>query len=235
MANLPSEVNTDGLTIVDGRIAVCGLKGFREAARVLQAGSLIPKGMNENQAVAAMMYGGFIGINPIQAVQNIAVINGRPRVWGDAAIGIAYKTGRVADFKEEVTGEGEDIVATCTVELKGIKSPVVRTFSVSDAKTAGLWKKSGPWTTYPKRMLAQRARGFALRDAGLLEGLVTEEEARDIPVEVKPVEVEVSDVDDEFADAETAVQEVEAALPEGVTEEDVQSDSESEVVDGQEE
>jgi hypothetical protein len=59
---------------------------------------------------------------------------------------------------------------------------VVR-FSVSDAKKAGLWGKSGPWTQYPKRMLQLRARGFALRDAfpDVLKGLVTAEEAQDYP------------------------------------------------------
>jgi hypothetical protein len=52
---------------------------------------------------------------------------------------------------------------------------------VADAKAAGLWAKGGPWTQYPKRMLAMRARGFALRNAfaDVLRGLVTAEEAGD--------------------------------------------------------
>jgi hypothetical protein len=56
-------------------------------------------------------------------------------------------------------------------------------FSVADAKRAGLWGKSGPWTQYPRRMLQLRARGFALRDAfpDVLKGLVTAEEAQDYP------------------------------------------------------
>jgi hypothetical protein len=56
-------------------------------------------------------------------------------------------------------------------------------FTVADAKKAGLWGKTGPWTQYPKRMLQMRARGFALRDAfpDVLKGLVTAEEAQDYP------------------------------------------------------
>jgi len=56
--------------------------------------------------------------------------------------------------------------------------PVTKTFSVEDAKRAGLWQKPGPWTDYPKRMLAMRARAFALRDAfpDVLAGLYLREE-----------------------------------------------------------
>ena len=55
------------------------------------------------------------------------------------------------------------------------------TFTVGDAIRAGLWKKAGPWTMYPKRMLQMRARSFALRDAfpDVLRGLVATEEVED--------------------------------------------------------
>jgi hypothetical protein len=60
---------------------------------------------------------------------------------------------------------------------------VTVSFSVSDAKRAGLWGKSGPWANYPERMLKYRARGFCLRDAfpDVLKGLITIEEANDYP------------------------------------------------------
>jgi hypothetical protein len=54
---------------------------------------------------------------------------------------------------------------------------------VADAKKAGLWGKAGPWQQYPGRMMALRARGFALRNAfaDALRGLITAEEAQDYP------------------------------------------------------
>ncbi len=57
----------------------------------------------------------------------------------------------------------------------------VNTFSVADAKQAGLWKKSGTWTTNPKRMLKMRARAFTLRDGwpDVLKGLHSIEEIQD--------------------------------------------------------
>jgi hypothetical protein len=90
----------------------------------------------------------------------------------------------VCEFiSEAVEGDGDQMVATCVAKRRGYPAPSAVKFSVADAKKAGLWGKSGPWTQYPKRMLQLRARGFALRDAfpDVLKGLVTAEEAQDYP------------------------------------------------------
>jgi hypothetical protein len=89
--------------------------------------------------------------------------------------------------EEFFEGEGTpNPVAVCIAHRRGRK-PVTAKFSVEDAKRAGLWNKQGPWTSYPKRMLQMRARGFALRDAfpDALKGLITTEEAEDYPAEAK--------------------------------------------------
>ena len=64
---------------------------------------------------------------------------------------------------------------------------LVRTFSVGDAKAAGLWGKEGPWQSYYQRMLSARARTFALRDGfpDILKGLYTAEELRDGSIETE--------------------------------------------------
>ena len=53
----------------------------------------------------------------------------------------------------------------------------------ADANRAGLLNRSGPWKSYPDRMLKMRARGFALRDvfADALGGMISAEEANDYP------------------------------------------------------
>ena len=60
-------------------------------------------------------------------------------------------------------------------------------------KKAGLLNKAGAWKSYPKRMLAQRARGFALRDAfpDAIKGIITTEEAVDFPDEAKTSDLKV--------------------------------------------
>jgi len=57
-------------------------------------------------------------------------------------------------------------------------------FSKEDAETAKLWGKQGPWQTYPKRMLAMRARGWAIRNVfpDALKGIQVAEEVQDIPM-----------------------------------------------------
>jgi hypothetical protein len=131
----------------------------------------------------AIQCGAEIGLAPLQALQSIAVVNGRPAVYGDAAMALV-KASHVCEYvTESVEGDGEQMVATCTAKRRGYPSATVVRFTVADAKKASLWGKAGPWSQYPKRMLQMRARGFALRDAfpDVLKGLVTAEEAQDYP------------------------------------------------------
>ena len=95
----------------------------------------------------------------MQALQNIAVINGRPSLWGDAMLALVQSHPEYDGHKEYI----KDDVAYCEVKIKGCDLHV-STFSKEDAILAGLWGKSTVWKSYPERMLKLRARGFALRD-----------------------------------------------------------------------
>ena len=132
----------------------------------------------------AIQHGSEIGLSKMQSLQSIAVVNGRPTIYGDAALAVCLASVVCEYVTESVDGEGDRMVATCSAQLRGYPAPITSTFSVADAKAAGLWGKQGPWSQYPKRMLAMRARGFALRNAfaDVLRGLVTAEEAQDYQV-----------------------------------------------------
>lgn len=163
-------------------------EGVWQMARVISVSPFCPKDMGTMEACAsAIMLGLDIGLNPIQAVQSIAVINGRPSIWGDAALALCLgNTALCEDIHEEFHGDPnkEDTwYATCTAKRKGRAHPVVGTFSYADAKRALLWDKAGPWKNYPKRMLQLRARAFALRDAfpDIMKGLAMREEMDDVP------------------------------------------------------
>ena len=129
----------------------------------------------------AIQHGSEVGLSPMQSLQSIAVINGRPTIWGDAALALVQSSPACEYVKEHIEGDGDQAVAVCEVKRRGYPAATVSTFSMFDAKRAGLAGKSGPWTQYPTRMLALRARGFALRNAfaDALRGLVTAEEAQD--------------------------------------------------------
>ncbi len=139
-----------------------------------------------DDVLVAIQMGLEVGLKPMQALQNIAVINNRPCLWGDGALAVIQTSGQLEDIQETLEGDLEkDAIATCIVKRKGMKSAIKRTFSVIDARKAKLLNKPGPWQDYRGRMLQMRARGFALRDAfaDVLRGLNIREEVEDIPVE----------------------------------------------------
>jgi hypothetical protein len=152
-------------------------------AEMLSKSGMVPKHyQNKPQdTLVAMMMGHEVGLNPIQSLQNIAVINGKPSIYGDALAALVQNHPAFGGMEESF--DEKTMTATCTVWRKG-GTKHTQTFSQADATKAGLWGKTGPWTQYPKRMLAMRARGFALRSqfADALAGLITREEAEDMPM-----------------------------------------------------
>lgn len=158
-------------------------------AKTIYASGLAPKGLDTPEKITiAIMHGAEIGLKPLMAVQKIGVVNGKPVIWGDAVPGLVRGSGVCLYIKEWIEGEGDATTAYCETLRKGEKSPVVKKFSVLEAKRAKLWGKSGPWQDYPLRMLAMRARAYALRDtyADVLGGLYLKEEAEDIPEDITP-------------------------------------------------
>lgn len=152
-------------------------------SKLIANSELAPKDFKGKPAnvLIAMQMGAEVGLAPMAAIQNIAVINGRPSIWGDAALAIVQTHPDYEFHKESIAGDGENRVATCQVKRKGHEL-YAASFSVKQARLAGLWGAKDTWTKYPERMLQMRARGFALRDkfADALRGLNLAEEAMDI-------------------------------------------------------
>jgi hypothetical protein len=179
------------------------LEGMLRLSQAMFASGLLPKGLPSVEAVfTAMQFGMELGLRPGVAARSVAVINGRATLWGDGLLGVAraHPAWNESTFREilvdpagvEVmtlpTNPADGFAAVC--ELGRTGGQVQRqAFSVGDAKRAGLWGKSGPWQTYPARMLKMRARGFAIRDvfADALGGFVTEAEAEANDTPTTPV------------------------------------------------
>lgn len=191
-----TNTDTATLAVIEPRkdVISMGGKGFelktlddawRFAVAVSKSG-LAPKGIESPEAIVTCIQFGFeLGLTPMAALQSIAVINGRPSIYGDTALGLCRQSGKMEKYSQVFTGDGETRKCIVTVTRKG-EDPIEGSFSYADAKKAALWGKAGPWSQYPERMLLFRARGFALRDAfgDVLKGLRTVEEARDIPAEI---------------------------------------------------
>lgn len=154
---------------------------YRIANAVVMAG-MAPKGLDTpERCTIAILHGLEVGMTPMAALQSIAVVNGRPTIWGDGALGLVQGSGLMEAHKEWFEGTGDTRKALCTAKRKGDPEIKSGEFSVADAKKAGLWGKAGPWSQYPDRMLKMRARGFVLRDgfADVLRGLGIAEEVQD--------------------------------------------------------
>jgi hypothetical protein len=189
MANLPALTPTN----------------FAEAmqfAEMLAKSTMVPREYQRAPAniLLAVQWGAELGMPPLQALNSIAVINGKPAVYGDAMLALVRGSPLCEDVIERFEGEGDNLTAICEARRKG-SAPVFARFSVADAKRAGLWDKPGPWKQYPQRMLQFRARGFSVRDAfpDVLRGVISAEEAADAPRVAKDVTPGVTTDLDAFA------------------------------------
>lgn len=166
-------------------LAPASLSDLMQVSEMLAKSSMVPTAYRgkPQDILVCLMWGNEVGLGPVQALNGISVINGKPAMWGDAALALVRGHRDCAGIREWIDGEGDARTAHCEVTRRG-QVPEVRTFSVKDAKKAGLWGKQGPWQQYPDRMLQMRARGFAIRDVfpDALRGVITAEEAHDIPV-----------------------------------------------------
>lgn len=163
---------------------------FRLSKALSLAGDMVPKHFQgkPEMIMAAVLRGAEIGLAPMQALSNIAVINGRASIWGDALPALIQRAGH--DIDSWLEGDGDGTVAIAEVTRGDTGKVYRRTFSVADAKKAGLWGKAGPWQSYPTRMLQMRARSYAARDGAsdALMGLQVAEEMQDVaaPRDVTP-------------------------------------------------
>ena len=154
-----------------------------EFANMLANSNLVPKAYQQKPGdiMVACQWGAEIGLKPLQSLQNIAVINNIPAVWGDALVALVRGSGLCEYIKQDWDDASK--TATCRVKRKG-EPEEMRQFSEEDARVAGHLNKD----TYKKnlqRMLSIRARAFALRDvfADVLKGLKVAEEVEDYPAE----------------------------------------------------
>ena len=154
-----------------------------EFANMLANSNLVPKAYQQKPGdiMVACQWGAEIGLKPLQSLQNIAVINNIPAVWGDALVALVRGSGLCEYIKQDWDDASK--TATCRVRRKG-EPEEMRQFSEEDARVAGHLSKD----TYKKnlqRMLSIRARAFALRDvfADVLKGLKVAEEVEDYPAE----------------------------------------------------
>lgn len=157
---------------------------YSKIAERMAKSSMVPKNYigKPNDILIAMEMGYQLGFSIAQSLQNIAVINGMPCLWGDGLMALVLSHPQCEYIKENwlYDDKGNVIGGECIVKRKRHEEHR-QVFTLSDAKKAGLLTKQGPWQQYPLRMLQMRARAFAVRDrfADALRGIKVAEEVQD--------------------------------------------------------
>jgi len=152
----------------------------KRIAHTLACSNLVPIDYvgRPNDVFVAINMGAELGMEPFQAIQSIAVIEGKPCLYGDGLIGVVRASPKCLWIEEKISDDGK--TATCTTQREGDPNPVTASYSMDDAVQAGISTKFN-WKKHPKRMLQMRARAYCLRDAypDLLKGLGVVEERQD--------------------------------------------------------
>ena len=170
-------------------VALTSLDELYRFAKVVAFTEFVPKDFRgkPESVMVAIQYGMELGFTPMASLQSLHVINGKVATPGDSMLALVENSGLLVDFEESFEGEGEALNAICKVQRVGRK-PHIEEFSWADAVRAGLPKRNPQYDLYPKRMLRNRCRGFALRDVfpDVLKGLYSREEALDFAPDTAP-------------------------------------------------
>lgn len=200
---MSSEIATRSAPIPmhSGQLVPDDFDGIQRLAKFMFSTGMVPQNERNpctfEQTILLVAKAFEVGLSFTQVPSALMIVRNKPCVWGDAALALIIRSPECAGVLETAEGEGDKYTATCKVVrrkklIDGTFATVetIRSFSVQDAKTAGLWDKAGPWKQYPKRMLQMRARGFALRDSNpdLLNGLAIVEEVQDYPTDTRTIE-----------------------------------------------
>lgn len=158
-------------------------KGFEDAERIatkLSQSQMLPehfRGKPEN-VFWALAYGLEVGLTPIQALQAIYVVHGRPGMYAAAKVALIRGSG-VCEFFRCV----EASATSATYETKRKGDPVVhkKQVTIEMARSAGWAGQNKKYESEPQRMLEARAKGWLADDVypDVLRGIETAEELYD--------------------------------------------------------
>lgn len=176
---------------------------------------------NPADVLFVILVGESLGLNAATALMNIYNVNGMPAMKADLKLALAKRHPEYAGCEIDANTE------RCIVKMKrrnenGTEESIISTFTIEDAKRAGLFPKKDNWRMYPQRMLKARAISYAVNDLfpDIVFGMLSSEEAQDIDrhtektiaTEYKIIESDMaetipgSDTNDEFAELMAATQ-----------------------------
>lgn len=203
--NLPevATVKTKEL-VLSGGILPRDLDELTRYASLIQKSKLAPKSFDTLEKVAiGILMNMELGRPIIVGLQDLAIINGKCGIYGDASLAMVTASGLMEDgypiSKETGTPYTDDWTFKYTVKRVG-RPEETGVWTWLDSKRAGfdapktkdgrddIWS---PWTRFTRRMMQWKSRNFVIRDnfGDVLKGMKTVEDHHDldaIPLEQQP-------------------------------------------------
>ena len=132
-----------------------GLQERADYIARLAPSTILPTAYRGNAANAfvAAETGAALGLEPLQALASIAVINGRATLSSDLMAAVIRRAGHTLRIVEN---SPESVTATL-IRADDKKFEFTVTWDREKATKAGLWGQRGPWSQYPTQMLRARA------------------------------------------------------------------------------
>ena len=132
-----------------------GLQERADYIARLAPSTILPTAYRGNAANAfvAAETGAALGLEPLQALASIAVINGRATLSSDLMAAVIRRAGHTLRIVEN---NPESVTATL-IRADDRKFEFTVTWDKDKAVKAGLWGQKGPWSQYPTQMLRARA------------------------------------------------------------------------------
>lgn len=136
---------------IEGRMAV---------ARYYINSGLIPKALDRPEKVLIIMaLAQALDVPIMHALNSMYVVNGKPAMQADIMRALIFRSYPDATFIIK-----ENTAEKCTISAgRPGQKPQEFSFTMDEAKQAGLLAKQGPWHQYPKAMLLARASSIAAR------------------------------------------------------------------------
>jgi hypothetical protein len=151
-------------------------EAFRVANALAVSGILPTRFKTPESVFAAMQFAAELGLKPITAMRQIAVIQGTPCIYGDLPLAVCMSSGLIEWIKEwnfdkdgkEISAKSGNLTAEAfgsvtQIKRRGDSEVIERSYTIKEAESAGLFKNP-VWKSFGKRMLTYRARSQALKD-----------------------------------------------------------------------
>lgn len=152
-------------------------------SEALARSTVIPAAYQNNPGniLAAIMLAQELKLSPMLVMREVYFVNDRPSLYAELKIALVM---RDADCEYFICTKSDGTQATFETKRRGQPRPQVITYTLEEAKTAGLYpgkKDDSPWRKYPANMLRWRAAGWLcdLVYPDKVLGLKTREEMED--------------------------------------------------------